>query len=177
VVRVFGLNDGAEAEADLEFGLFSLDGAYPIRQRQRVTLPANASTVLAVFEAGSWDAAGVDRHAAFAVLSRDGAEIARDRLLLPVFKDMQWPAARVAITRERDSAVFACETFAWRVCLDLEGRADIPDNFFDIFPGRPVRLPWPASLPDAKIRAIGNQLFTPATGAAPPQGCAGLAAG
>jgi hypothetical protein len=37
----------------------------------------------------------------------------------------------------------------------LSGEADVPDNFFDVYPGVPFSLPWSAST-DPTVLRIGN---------------------
>ena len=104
-----------------------------------------------------WDTLGVKTHLAFALLTDDaGNELARDRLILPLFKEMRWPRARVTVRRTGDRAVFTSRTFAWRVCLDLDGEAPLPDNFFDVWPGVPTVLTWAARLPAPRVLRTGN---------------------
>lgn len=173
-VRVYGVNEGAELTGTLRFGLLALAGKYPLDHVLPVTLPANASTVLAEFDAKQWDKLGVKTHAAFATLSSGSAsasapaaarngkpfryegEIARDALLLPLFREMQWPKARVNVKLADGKAIFTSHTFAWRVCLDLDGKRALPDNFFDIYPGIPTVLDWPRKFGAPKILRGGN---------------------
>ena len=155
-VQVFGVNESSTWEGELRCGLFALAGGYPVDIRRRVTLPANASTLIAEFEAAEWTRLGERTHGAFAILSQNGREVARDRLFLPYFKEMIWPRAHVRVRREGDKAIFESDTFAWRVCLDLDGERALPDNFFDILPGIPTVLKWPAELGEPKVLRIGN---------------------
>ena len=157
-VRVYGINDGPEISASLRYGLLALAGNYPSDNTIPVTLPANASTVIAEFSAALWDRLGVTSHVAFAVLAADGRELARDALILPLFREMRWPAADVKIQCADGRATFTSSTFAWRVCLDLDGEAALPDNFFDVYPGIPTVLPWPKSLGRPRILRTGNSL-------------------
>ena len=46
-------------------------------------------------------------------------------------------------------------TFAWGVCLDLDGEQPLADNFFDVYPGQPYAIDWPAALPP-RILGVGN---------------------
>jgi beta-mannosidase len=157
-VRVHGINDGPEITATLRFGILALAGAYPSDTTLAVTLPANASTVIAEFPAAKWDRLGVRAHVAFAILGDNGRELARDALILPLFREMRWPEAGVKITCAGGRATFTSKTFAWRVCLDLDGGSALPDNFFDVFPGIPTVLPWHRSLGRPRILRIGNPL-------------------
>ncbi|MFN6095671.1 MAG: hypothetical protein ACK49J_11865, partial [Verrucomicrobiota bacterium] len=120
-------------------------------EKKSVTLPANASTVIAEFPAAQWDKLGIKTHVAFAVLSNDEGEIARDCLILPLFREMKWPKAKVRVTQKGGNAIFTSDTFAWRVCLDLDGEQALPDNFFDVYPGIPTVLPWPEKFGKPKI--------------------------
>lgn len=156
-VRIFGVNEGRRRQASLRFGFMALAGRYPVDETKRVTLQANASTPLAELDGKVWDRLGVKTHIAFALLTDDaGNELARDRLILSLFKEMRWPKARVSVHRARGKAVFTSRTFAWRVCLDLDGERPYPDNFFDVWPGVPTTLPWPASLPAPRVLRAGN---------------------
>jgi beta-mannosidase len=156
-VRVFGVNDGPEWRGTLRYGLFALAGARPLDATLPVTVPANASTLLAEFDGRRWDRLGPRTHAAFAILSdAAGREVARDRLVLPFFKAMRWPKARVSVTVRDGRATFRSRTFAWRVCLDLDGERALPDNFFDVYPGIPTVLDWPAKLGVPTVLRVGN---------------------
>jgi beta-mannosidase len=68
---------------------------------------------------------------------------------------MRWPAARVEVRLEQGQAIFNSEVFAWGVCIDLDGERPLPDNFFDVFPGQEVRLPWPDQRPP-RVLFVGN---------------------
>jgi beta-mannosidase len=159
-VRVFGVNEGGEWQGELRCGLFALAGAsgggYPVDIRRSVRLPANASTMLTEFELAEWQRLGESTHGAFALLSRNGVEVARDRLFLPFLKDLAWPAAHVTLRMAEGKAIFESESFAWRVCLDLGGEQRLPDNFFDVLPGIPTVLDWPDSLGLPHILRVGN---------------------
>jgi beta-mannosidase len=155
-LRVFGVNEGPAWHGDLRCGLFGLSGGYPVDHRLGATLPANASTLLAELDAREWHEAGVYTHGAFAVLEDDGREVARDVLLLPLYKEMEWPRAHVSVEVSSGKATFSCETFAWRVCLDLDGELAFPDNFFDLLPGVPTTLDWSETLPAPRIVRLGN---------------------
>jgi beta-mannosidase len=154
-VKVYGINEGDEITATLRFGLMALSGKYPLDESKAVTLPANASTVIAEFPAAQWDKLGIKTHVAFAVLSNNGSEIARDCLILPLFREMKWPKAKVSVTCKGGKAIFTSDTFAWRVCIDLEGKESLADNFFDIYPGIPTVLAWPDNLAAPKVLLSG----------------------
>ena len=51
---------------------------------------------------------------------------------------------------------FTSNTFAWRVCLDLDGELPLPDNFFDLLPGIAYTLPWRAEWGEPKVLRVGN---------------------
>lgn len=155
-VRVFGVNEREAWHGELRYGVMSLDGVYPVDETQTVELAGNASTLIAEFDAAGWERLGVESHVAFAVLSADGREVARDTLFLPLLSDMQWPKASVTVEYGDGQAVFTCDTFAWRVCLDLDGEQALPDNFFDVYPRIPTVLDWPECLGTPKVLQVGN---------------------
>lgn len=145
-VKVFGVNEGPVWSGDLRYGLFSFKGKYPLDETKWVTLPPNTSTLIAEFDATMWDKLGPKRHAAFAILSQDGREAARDRLILPRFRELELPKARPTFRRGKGGTSLVCNSFAWQVCLDLDGEAQLRENFVDVYPG----IPTPVS-PSAKI--------------------------
>ena len=141
-VVVYGINETRKAvTASLRFGVFALTGGYPVDRRAEVTLPPNAATPIARFPRRRWT--NPRSSAAFATLTLDGDVVARDRLILPKFREMRWPRARVRVTVRDGKATFASDVFAWRVCLDLDGERKLADNFFDLFPGEPHTIAWP----------------------------------
>jgi len=156
-VRVWGVNETQQiAGGTLRYGLMRLSGTYQVDESRPVLLKPNASTLLAEFDARSWDRLGTRTHVAFARLADGTREVARDRLFLPYFREMKWPRPRVAVRRAGGKAVFTSSSFAWRVCLDLDGERRLPDNFFDVWPGIPTVLPWPKSLGTPRILRVGN---------------------
>ena len=84
---------------------------------------------------------------------------AAHRLCRLLFREMQWPRAEVRVRREDGSAVFECDTYAWNVCIDLDGDRGISDNFFDLFPGVPHVIPWSADAAP-RIHRVGNSLVS-----------------
>lgn len=156
-VRVFGVNDTPHAAAGrLRYGLFSLAGEYVLDRAAEVTIAANASVELARFDAAEWDKAGVEKTIAFATLTDGDRLLARHRLILPRFCELTWGPANVTVRRDGGHVVFGSSTFAWGVCLDLEGREALPDNFFDVWPGMEYRLSWPVARPLPQILRVGN---------------------
>ena len=154
-VKIFGINEGAGWSGDLRCGLFGLAGGYPIDVNKTVVLPANSSSLLAEFSLADWKKYDETLHGAFALLSSNNINAAQDVLFLPYYKELVWPKADVRVRREGDQLIFICDTFAWRVCLDLDG-IPLPDNFFDVLPGIPTTLPWPKDLSVPQILRIGN---------------------
>jgi len=155
-IKIFGVNEGPAWKGELRYGIFALAGGLPKDVAVKAALPANASTLLAEFDEAELTAAGDTRHGAFAILSDRGATVAQDRLLLPLFKDIAWPAASVSVRRQGTQAVFESPTFAWRVCLDLDGEKRLADNFFDVLPGIATVIDWPDELGEPKVLRVGN---------------------
>ncbi len=155
-VRVYGINEGPAMEGELRYGLLALAGEYPLDRRVPVSLPANSSTVLGEFPVSEWHQLGDRAHVAFALLKRDGREVSHEVLFLPLYREMTWPTAQVEVEQRPRKAVFHSRTFAWRVCLGLDGERRLPDNFFDLLPGVEYELDWPAELGLPQILAVGN---------------------
>jgi beta-mannosidase len=81
--------------------------------------------------------------------------VARNRLVLPRFCELEWRPAMIEVFREGDFVVFGSEVFVWGVCLDLTGVA-VADNFFDVYPQIPYRIPWPRDRALPSLRFLGN---------------------
>ena len=145
-VQIHGVNDSMEPwTGTVRHGVFALAGEHLLDEAKPAAIPPNASVVLAEFPDDAWAAAGFDRALAFAaLLGPDGDLAARGRLILPKFHELAWPGVReLAVRRDGAELVFSSPTFAMGVCLDLDGEAGLPDNFFDVWPGMDYRLPWP----------------------------------
>jgi beta-mannosidase len=156
-VCVFGINEGPAVEVEVRYGLFALAGGYPLDWRRTLFLPANASTLVGEFDQAAWEKLGERTHGAFALLTREGVEVAHEAFFLPLIKEMTWPRPAVAVRREKHRAVFSSETFALRVCLDLDGERALPDNFFDLLPGIPYELDWPPAAGEPKVLRVWNE--------------------
>jgi beta-mannosidase len=127
--------------ATLRYGLFRLAGGLPLDRTVEVILPANTAVVLASFARADWHEPKSE--VAFAMLSDvEGRLLTRNRLILPLFREMNWAAPALQVRREGGLAVFSSPVFAWGVCVDLDGEQPLGDNFFDVWPGIPYVLPW-----------------------------------
>ncbi len=162
-IRVFGINDTPrEWEGELRFGLFGLQGGLPMDERRPVTMPPNASTPLAEIPRRQWQAIGLRQAGAFALLLAAGETVAQHRLFLARFRDLALAPPAIEVQRDDGRLVLSCPTFAWGVCLDLDGEEPVPDNAFDLLPGIAYPIPWPPELPTPKVLRTGNDLLVSA---------------
>ena len=153
-VIVFGVNDTTEAfRGHLRYGLFLVAGGIPADYSADVELPANESTQIASFEKSHWTAP--DESIAFAILSQEDRVVARNRLVLPYFKELKWVPADVRVHKGEGELVFDSDTFAWGVCIDLDGETPLADNFFDLYPGIPHVVAQPENFQADMVR-VGN---------------------
>ena len=153
-VVVYGVNETQQAvTGQLRYGVFALAGGWPLDERAQVSLPANSSTALASFPRSRWS--DPRSSLACAMLEQGGRLLARNRLVLPFFKELAWTAASPTVSLANGQAIFQSSTFTWGVCLDLEGDARLGDNFFDLYPGVPYSVPWSGAQPPRILR-IGN---------------------
>jgi beta-mannosidase len=156
-IVVYGVNDTDRSESGvLRYGVFSLSGLYPHDYELPVTLHHNRSSELAAFPKSDWK--GTDATAAFAILTQENKILARNRMMLPLFREMQWPAVSpgdVKMTRSAAGVTLTCDRFAWGVCLDLSGEAPLADNFFDLYPRVPHAISWDQP-DDPVVLRVGN---------------------
>jgi hypothetical protein len=89
------------------------------------------------------------------MLSREDRLVARNRLILPLLKDMRWPRPDVKVELRDGQAIFRSAAFALGVCLDLDGGPEPSDNFFDVWPGVPYAVPWSPKT-EPKVLRVGN---------------------
>lgn len=153
-IVIIGMNDTLEpVRGELRFGVFSIDGQYPIDHKQLVELPANSSTAVARFKRSEWT--DPSRSAAFATLTAGDLTLARARLFLPLWKELRWTKPDVLVRLESGQAIFSSPVFAWGVCIDLDGETPLSDNFFDLFPGQEYRTPWTSDVAP-RVLHVGN---------------------
>ena len=156
MVKVYGINDTPSSwRGIVQYGLFTLAGGRPFTQELAVEVAPNQARELVAFSAELWDRYGETRTVAYAMLMDRQSLVARNRLILPKFRDLEWSSAVVEVSREGEYAVFSSDTFAWGVCLDLNGEA-VGDNFFDVWPNIPYRVPWPTNQALPKVWFVGN---------------------
>jgi beta-mannosidase len=167
VVSIYGINDTPEDwKGDLRFGLFNLVSGLPRDERRAVTLPANASILLARFDRAEWESQGTTRSGAFALLTQNGQTVAQHRLFVERFKDLRFIEPTIKHQRENGRLTLTSDGFAWGVCLDLDGELPLADNCFDLIPGIPYTLPWSDDLGEPQILRLGNRdAVCPDTGA------------
>jgi beta-mannosidase len=152
-VVVFGINDTLmTVVGKLTSGVMNLAGGRE-ESTASVELPPNASTRLASFPMTRWTQP--ECSAAFALLRSEGEVVARNRLFLPMFSQLRRPPADVTVRLEPGHAIFSSPTFAWGVCIDLDGERPLSDNFFDLYPGVPHRIGWTDPQPPRILR-IGD---------------------
>ncbi len=158
-VNIYGINDRQRSwNGNLEYGLFGINGDYPVREHKKVSLPPNSSTVIASFEKNAFEKAGFKNHGAFALLKDKETMISQHRLFLTKFKDMNLPKPQVSIRKTDDKIILVSPVFVWGLCLDLDGESDIPDNCFDLLPD----IPYVVNCKKAskiEIKMTGNDLM------------------
>ena len=180
-VLIFGVNDTPEPwTGEVRFGLFRLDGgetpsaqrpvplikgdsAAPLLDKEglgevKVTLPANASTVVGEIPMESWRSLGEDSSGAFALLLKDGITVSQNRVFVTRFKDLKFAEPKIEIERRGDRAAFTSPTFVWAVCLDPDCDSPLADDVFDLLPGIPYEVPWPEDAPLPTVRRCGSPI-------------------
>ena len=157
-VGVFGVNDSpAGWRGRVQYGLAMLDGGPAPSATESATIEPGASCLLGEIDRAEWNRAGEDLAVAYgALLDEEGALVAQNRLFVVPFKDLRWADPVIRVTQVDGFAEFASSAFAWRVCVDLDGRREIPDNAFDLIPGIAYRIRWPDRLGSPAVAQTGN---------------------
>jgi beta-mannosidase len=140
-IGIYGVNDSpVEWKGDLQYGLFGMLGGLPLNEGSDAVLPANQSVRLASFDKSLFLNAGIQRHGAFAVLKKDGETVARHRLFLAKFGELEYQKPAISIRDTGTRASLVSPVFVWGVCLDRDGESDVSDNCFDLIPGIPYEV-------------------------------------
>ncbi len=156
-IGVFGVNDTAQTwEGSLRYGLFRLDGVYPLDEATEVRLPASASTRLAHFARRQWEAVGYTAAGAFGLLTQGAHMVAQHRLFKVRFAELEWCDRPIQLSREGPYLVIQSAAFAWGVCLDAESGAHLADNCFDLLPGVRYTVPWPVDADLPAVEAVAS---------------------
>jgi beta-mannosidase len=156
-IGLFGVNDTPVPwSGRLRYGVFGLSGGYPLDHEMDAVIPANSAIRLAHFERSKLDEAGPSRCGAFGLLYAGSGVVAQHRLFVRRFHELQFADPRITVTRQGDHAVFACDSFAWGVCVDLSGAA-VGDNCFDLLPGVGYTVAWPSAAGGPEIRYVGSR--------------------
>ena len=157
-VLIVGVNETpAPWRGVVRYGLAAMAGGLPIDERASAEIAPNCAAELARIPMARWREAHTTSSAAFALLLEgDGHVVAQNRIFVEKFKDLEWSAADISVSRDGHWAVFCSPTFAWGVCLDLDGEAAVPDNAFDLLPGIEYRVPCPADRPLPDVKRVGN---------------------
>jgi beta-mannosidase len=159
-VLILGVNDTLEPwRGDACFGIARIDGRGKRQWSVPVNLAPNACTSVGEFPLAQWEEQGYKETLAFAALLRWGRVLRQNRILMAPYKEIVWPRAQVSVERVQGRADFSCDTFAWGVCLDPNGEADLPDDLFDLLPGITWSVPWPEDRPlPAVVRVASDGL-------------------
>ena len=75
------------------------------------------------------------------LLDEEGNVLSRRRFVDKAYHSLGLPAPDIKVEFHAGEATYTSDTFAFGVCLDLDGDdAGLSDNFFDLYPGEPYRV-------------------------------------
>jgi len=135
-LSVYGISDRAgDAEVNIEYGIFTLEGEYIERKYADVIMPANSSRITAEIDYDLWQKTGETKCLPYAVLRIDGKIIATRRFINTKYYALELDKEPVITKRtENGRAYIKSGVFVLGACIDLDGK-QVSDNFFDLFPG------------------------------------------
>jgi beta-mannosidase len=158
-INVYGVNDNtSDWDGKLQYGIFETKGGYILNETKNVSLPANASTVIASFDKATYEKAGYSDHGAFAVLKKNDVTVSQHKLFMNKFKDIAFEKPDITIQQNGNTAILTSPVFVWGACIDIDGEANYSDNCFDLFPG----IPYSVELNKGEkisIKTTGNDLL------------------
>lgn len=159
-IQVHGINDtNADIEGNLQYGICTFQGEYRDPMESTVQLPANTSTLLASIPIESPLETATDR-LPFALLQNKAKKetVARNRYLGPRLSELELAPSQIQVELQDGQAIFTSPVVELGVCLDLEGETALPDNFFDLYPDRPYRIPWPQTTGPTILATLNQHL-------------------
>jgi beta-mannosidase len=160
VVNIYGINETTEDwTGEVRYGLFKTTKGLPVDITTTAVIPSNQSVVLGTVKMEDWEALGANYSGVFASLSKDGSQVSQNRLLSAKFWNIDWKAPKIKVFREGDKAVFSSSTFAWGVCIEIDGETEVPDNCFDLIPGIDYSIAWPEDAPLPEVIKYASELF------------------
>jgi len=140
-INIYGINEKQEKwKGNLQYGLFNTNGKTPLNEAKNITLPPNASSLIASFDKSIFENAGFNDHGAFVLLYRKSVNVSQHRLFLSRFKNLSYQKPEINIDLEGDQAVISSPVYVWGLCLDIDGESNIGDNCFDLLPGVPYTI-------------------------------------
>jgi beta-mannosidase len=158
-INVYGVNDNtSDWNGKLQYGVFETKGGYTLNETKDVSLPANASTVIASFDRAIYENAGYSNHGAFAVLKNNEITMSQHKLFINKFKDIILAKPEITIQQKGDIAILSSPVFVWGACIDIDGESNCTDNCFDLIPG----IPYTVKLGKGEkisIKTTGNDLM------------------
>ncbi|MHC1694694.1 MAG: sugar-binding domain-containing protein [Eubacteriales bacterium] len=134
--EIYAVNDTLkEVPVSVEYGVMAYSGAYPMKQSVALTLAPDSSTLVTSFSA---DSVGEGKGScAYMVMEGEGFEKVYNRLILPRFKELELACPDIKIEKCDGGFTLSSRCFVWGVCLDVFGKGDYSDNFFDLYPDKP----------------------------------------
>jgi len=158
-INIYGINEKPEKwKGKLQYGIFKTNGEIPFNKARNVTLPPNASTLIASFDKSTFEKAGLSNHGAFAVLNKKNVTVSQHRLFLSKFKDISLLKPEIKIDWEGNLAIISSPVYVWGLCLDIDGESNISDNCFDLLPGIPYTIKI-INKDDISVKMTGNDLM------------------
>lgn len=158
-INIYGINEQKDKwRGNLQYGVFKTDGELAFNKTSTVTLPPNASTLIASFDRSILEEAGLNEHGAFAVLNRNNVNVFQHRLFLSKFKDLSLLPPDIHIETKGNQVSISSPVYVWGVVLDMEGESNITDNCFDLLPGVPYIFERNEN-DEISVKMTGNDLM------------------
>ncbi|MBI9063905.1 MAG: glycoside hydrolase family 2 protein [Marinilabiliaceae bacterium] len=158
---VYVVSDRLEAvEAKLELTLYDFAGKVVTKSEEDITMQANTSGIYQRMDVARL-LAGRSQQAVFleAIVKQDGAIIARNHYFFDVPKNLQLSPSTVTVDKVKTEKglelSFSSDVFAKDVFLSTEdGKGFFSNNFFDLIPGKPVKVLFMDGPQDFKIEDL-----------------------
>ena len=151
-----------EGEYELECGIFTLTGHFPVRSVKKVTASGESKSEYS-FELSKLDTHNRNNCGAYSILrDQEGKIVSQNRMFIARFGELELVAnPNIEMKLEGNMLTLTSDTFVWGLCFDLDGDTAIGDNAIDLIPNTPYTMYWDeATMGTPTIQMTGNHLFT-----------------
>jgi len=160
VVNIYVVSE-QNREYELECGIFTFTGYFPIKSVKKVVAGGEAKVEYS-FDLTKMDECGKNNSGAYAILrDEDGKIVSQHRMFISRFNELELISdPKIEMHLNDGLLTITSDTFIWGLTFDVDGDSEVKDNAIDIIPNTPYIIDWDVNkLGEPVIQNMGNWLF------------------